>query len=1352
MAELRVARMLVVFLFFLSIGVAALAAQPVITGVTIPNTSMKIGDVVTATISVQSDSATYTLGAGSDIGDYGLGSLTKVDSITYTAQFTITEGGTDYAASDDIPTNVTLADGSLTDTWNTPISQDSDPIDANRPTKPAAPDLADASDNGASNSDDITNDNTSTFQGGAGSAEGSSTVTVTSSIDGQLGTTVANSDGSWSFTSPALSDGTHSITVTATDAAGNESVSSDALTVLIDTQPPDAPGGRNPADGTYTNDASPTLSWAVPNDSGGSGIYEYRVEIDGPVTRDHYTTSKSYTPSLGTEGTYTWRLYAIDIAGNDSAWTTNWTFTIDVTDPVISNVLITDTTMGITEYVKDGDDVTITATVTDTNLLDGDTAYITGDLAGFSGGAAVHPDTYDGTTATWTLSNVTCNPSDGTVTVTVDAQDRAGNAATQGSDTITSDNTNPVIANVLITNDSIVTNDYVKDTDDVTITATVTDTNLLGGDTAYITGDLTGLGSGAAVHPDTYDGTTATWTLSNVTCNPSDGTVTVTIDAQDRAGNAATQRSDTITSDNTSPVIANVLITNDSIVTNDYVKDTDDVTITATVTDTNLLGGDTAYITGDLTGLGSGAAVHPDSYDGTTATWTLSNVTCNPSDGTVTVTVDAQDRAGNAATQGSDTITSDNTDPEITNVLITNTTVSTTMCIKDTDDVTITARVTDTNLVSGDTTYITADMSGLGSGAAVHPDSYDGTTATWTLSNVTCNPSDGTVTVTVDAQDRAGNAATQGSDTITSDNTAPTIDSITSTTIDGCYGAGKEINVTIHFSEDVTLSGGNLTVNLDSGGKVTIEPFGPRAWASGTYTVVAGHNSCDLDVTSLVLAAGATLRDCPWNDADLSLPVDNLAGNKDLTVDTTPPVISGVDVQGAGIWFSNEDVSADCCVVTLDFRAHITDNCSVPYGNVNVTWALGVGSPTAVVDNLVWRRQAGQTDIDVVDIIGTIDVRCVTGCPTTVVLTVTANDCAGNIATPLVSDSGTMGRVYDVTPPIAKDDPSGEDDTSAVLEPGMDVRRDDYGHYRLMVRQDTPVRIDVLGNDTDNCSACTCCATLWINDIVEQPQYGTLKIETDHGDCNGGTVIRYAPDRGYVGPDQFKYRIVDACGNVSNPATVSLEVVAQTKMEDVYATTCAGDPVDFSLSATDLWIDPNNPGEVPFIFSMTSAPLHGIILGDRSDVTYSEHGRTTKQIESAETSLTYVPASGFTGRDRLGVRFADPFGGASDAVVDIMTSQCAEAPARVIRLHQGDALPILVPYTFAAAYEAGEIEWSVEGPDGSAHSVAISASRDTTTGTYILSLDTTELPPGEYKVTIPLGSGEQAVFTVEVSE
>lgn len=85
----RIPRFLFLLFCGLAVSVAAFAAQPVITGVSIPNVSMKINDVVTATISVESDSATtFTLVSG-DIGGYTLESLSKSNSTTYTATFTI---------------------------------------------------------------------------------------------------------------------------------------------------------------------------------------------------------------------------------------------------------------------------------------------------------------------------------------------------------------------------------------------------------------------------------------------------------------------------------------------------------------------------------------------------------------------------------------------------------------------------------------------------------------------------------------------------------------------------------------------------------------------------------------------------------------------------------------------------------------------------------------------------------------------------------------------------------------------------------------------------------------------------------------------------------------------------------------------------------------------------------------------------------------------------------------------------------------------------------------------------------------------------------------------------------------
>ena len=92
----------------------------------------------------------------------------------------------------------------------------------------SVPDLSASSDTGASNSDNITSDNTPTF---TGNAEASSTVELFAGSS-SLGTKSVDSSGNWSFTvdsSAAFSDGSYAITAKATDAAGNVSNASSAL-------------------------------------------------------------------------------------------------------------------------------------------------------------------------------------------------------------------------------------------------------------------------------------------------------------------------------------------------------------------------------------------------------------------------------------------------------------------------------------------------------------------------------------------------------------------------------------------------------------------------------------------------------------------------------------------------------------------------------------------------------------------------------------------------------------------------------------------------------------------------------------------------------------------------------------------------------------------------------------------------------------------------------------------------------------------------------------------------------------------------------------------------------------------
>lgn len=116
----------------------------------------------------------------------------------------------------------------------------------------------------------------------------------------------------------------------------------------------------------------------------------------------------------------------------------------------------------------------------------------------------------------------------------------------------------------------------------------------------------------------------------------------------------------------------------------------------------------------------------------------------------------------------------------------------------------------------------------------------------------------------------------------------PVITSVTSTTPDGNYATGTAINVTLTFSEQVTLSGGSLRVTLETGAQdavVVINSINNSKTASGTYTVAAGHSSSDLMVSGVSLDGGATLVDWGGNNADLTLPAgENLSDNSAIVI------------------------------------------------------------------------------------------------------------------------------------------------------------------------------------------------------------------------------------------------------------------------------------------------------------------------------------------------------------------------------------------------------------------------------------------------------------------------------------
>lgn len=153
-------------------------------------------------------------------------------------------------------------------------------VDKLAPATPVIPDL-DASDDTNINTDNVTSVTTGlTFSGLAGSVEANSTVRLYNNTT-LLGSTTASAGGSWTITIN-LVEGTYpQINVTATDAAGNESLKSPFLNLVIDTTPPSVQ--------SFTIIPPPTPNiWSTTNGTSASTV-TFRLTFNEDVTGIAYS-------------------------------------------------------------------------------------------------------------------------------------------------------------------------------------------------------------------------------------------------------------------------------------------------------------------------------------------------------------------------------------------------------------------------------------------------------------------------------------------------------------------------------------------------------------------------------------------------------------------------------------------------------------------------------------------------------------------------------------------------------------------------------------------------------------------------------------------------------------------------------------------------------------------------------------------------------------------------------------------------------------------------------------------------------------------------------------------------------
>ena len=293
--------LIVLNLFFVTnIGLSA----PTISSVAIPNVAMKVGSSVTATITVTDDGGTtYTLVAGSTIGGFTLGGLSRTNNTSYTATFTVTNGGTDIAAGSNILVSLTLSDGANT-TYSTPISQNADPIDANNPLSPTI----------------------------SGISVGIYNTNQIFTVSGEASATIeysTNNGGLWTSYSGAVTlsaEGTYNVLTRQTDQAGNGPTASAVITLTIDKTVPAAPTILGISTGTFSTNQTFTVSGEA------GATMEYSTNNGG------LWTAYSGAVTISAEGTHNVLARQTDQAGNGPTTSAVITLVIDKTAPTAPTI------------------------------------------------------------------------------------------------------------------------------------------------------------------------------------------------------------------------------------------------------------------------------------------------------------------------------------------------------------------------------------------------------------------------------------------------------------------------------------------------------------------------------------------------------------------------------------------------------------------------------------------------------------------------------------------------------------------------------------------------------------------------------------------------------------------------------------------------------------------------------------------------------------------------------------------------------------------------------------------------------------------------------------------------------
>jgi len=495
------------------------------------------------------------------------------------------------------------------------------------------------------------------------------------------------------------------------------------------------------------------------------------------------------------QGTLSYGVWSQDNAHNLGT-TVNYSAIVDSTSPTVSAAVVAMASPATVGWVRRSGSYTVYANVSDAGSPASGIAKVTANvstltpgttalsLAACTSSCSVGGVTYGYKSAATTAGSAVA---DGSTSVSLTAADKAGNTAT-GSASATIDSTAPTVIGAVVVNTTPSDPGYLKPGNSYVLYANAADTGSL----STVTADLSALTAGgtavalsACTTTCTFNGVTYGYKSASKTAGASiaAGPAAFSVTATDRAVNATTG-SYSVTVDATGPTVSGVAVANTTTNAAGWLRKSGAYIVYANASDATGISSVKANVntfTSGQTALALSACTTSCTVGGVTYGYKSASKTAGSTlaAGAASFTVTATDGVGNATTAtGSATV--DNTAPTATAEAIAPTATSvpgyiaqgtTYIAYTNASDASgvysVTAKVS--NITTGQTALALPACSsnctiggvarGYASAALAANASLTGTSKTWT------------VTVT----DVAGNTFTSTSQTVTLDNTAPTV-------------------------------------------------------------------------------------------------------------------------------------------------------------------------------------------------------------------------------------------------------------------------------------------------------------------------------------------------------------------------------------------------------------------------------------------------------------------------------------------------------------------------------------------------------------------------------------------------